>query len=200
MKTNKAFRELREKAARLEAERLTKQGYVVSVQLVRDPDSPTPLDRIPAIYEVSDLEAHKRAREAAKAAGIREDLVPPPVALLDYSAWTFYPTCPNCNARRLEVHGIGYIDGRDPELSTKLAAIDAGASARCLRPANEARPERSCGWAGTAGELRYSCFSCGERKAGAVSGECPECSGAPAPKSGGARKKAARKKRAKRAG
>lgn len=177
MKTAEKFRALRRRAAEFEAKRLSDDGRVVIVIDRRDPDAETPIETIPAIFDRADLDEHQHECARAASEGRRAEDVPPPVPLLDYSAWSYFAVCPRCSGRRLEVQGVGFVNGTEWDAVEKLLAAPAKARAKCLRPSIEGAA-RNCGWTGKAGELLYPCFGCGVAKAGAAGGQCAECAAA----------------------
>lgn len=174
------LQDFRARAAETEADRLRGLGYDVVVVERPDHDSPSPRKNgIPAIFEVSELERYKAELAAAPAQGVALDRVPPPTPLLDFSAWRFYPTCPNCSGRRLNVEGIGEVNGRDFDVVTVILGLKH-ADVSCLRPKQyDPGDKRDCGWSGEARELSWPCFGCGLRKPGAARGTCPECAAPP---------------------
>lgn len=180
MKTDPKFRALRKRAAEREAKRLIAAGREVVVIDRNDPDANTPLEKIPAIFDRGDLEQHKRDQERAPQEGRRAEDVPPPIALLDYSAWTYFAKCPRCQGRRLEVVGVGFVDGREWPAVERLLAAPGNARVLCLRPVVDGAA-RNCKWTGKVSELLYPCFECGLSKPGAASGKCPECAAKAAP-------------------
>lgn len=178
----KKFRDLRQRAAEFELRALKAKGMDVVVVQRRSEGSPSPLHTTPAIFLVADLRRYERELADAKKAGVKTE-PPPPPPVLDFAAWSFYPTCPRCRGRRVQVDGVGLVNGRTFDVVETVLEVAESARASCLRPVlGSSAPSSSsdCGWAGTVAELCYPCFRCGKRSPGARSGVCSSCSSAPA--------------------
>lgn len=202
----KTFRELRQLAAEYEAERLSKTFDVVIVQR-RDESAVSSIHKIPAIFERSELARHEREVKAAASRGLDPSQIAPPVALLDFSAWAYYPSCPKCLGRRLLLVGQvdHHLNGRAFS-DAVFAQENPEVEARCARAHLPVRGrDRNCGWAGKAKDLAYPCFGCGMKSPSSVDGLCSGCRknakvrSAKTSKKGGRKKKGATIRRAGKA-
>jgi len=155
----KRHEELRQMAAELQLRKFKEEGRNVVIQQKRDPHSPTPLRTIPVIFNVNDLDLYEIAKAKEPASP-----PPPPVPILDFSAWTYKPRCPNCRGANVKV-----------EIEKGATVPTQTSRADCLRPVlGDAR--RDCGWSGTNKELLRPCLVCGEMAIGVEDGACLACS------------------------